>query len=99
MTHFPPLKLKLNAKTGSATVTATVPGPGKLVLSGAAIVTQSKRAKGAGAVTLKVKPTAKTIKALDRSGRAAVRAKLVFTAPGGKPLTHSLSLTLKKGSG
>jgi hypothetical protein len=95
--HFPAPKLKLNSIAGSATLTATVPGPGNLVLSGAAIHTRRKHASGPERVTLAVKPSAKTIKALNRNGRFGVKGTLTFTPTVGKPFTRKLTLTLTKG--
>ncbi len=74
-----------------------VPGPGKLVLSGKGIKGLTKLTKGAGPVTLAVKPSGKTRKVLEKTGRAKVKATLTFTPTGGIPSTRVVKLTLKLG--
>jgi hypothetical protein len=88
-------KPKYNKKTGTASLTAIVPGPGRLVLSGAGIQRLTKYAKGAGKVTLAVKPSSKTIRVLKKTGKAKVIAVITFTPTGGAPHTESKALTLK----
>jgi hypothetical protein len=87
--------LKLNKKSGGATLTIVLPGPGKLVLKGKGIVnlTTTVRAKGRFAVA--IKPTKKTTQTLQMNGKAGVTAKITFTPTGGTPHTESKSLTLK----
>jgi hypothetical protein len=88
-------KLKLNAKAGTATLTVTTAGPGKLVLSGAGVKRLSKTAKAAGTVTLNVLPSAKTAVKLKKHGKAKVTARLTFTPSAGPPTSRMVSLTLK----
>jgi hypothetical protein len=88
-------KLKLNAKAGTAALTVAVPGPGKLVLSGAGVKRLSKTAKAAATVMLNVLPSATTVVKLRKYGRAKVTAQLTFTPPGGPPTHRTVSLTLK----
>jgi hypothetical protein len=78
-------KPKYNKKTGTAALTVSLPGPGRLVLSGAGIQKLNEYAKGTGKVTLAVKPSSKTIKALKKTGEAKIIAKVTFTPTGGSP--------------
>jgi virginiamycin B lyase len=88
--------LKLNPRTGKATMTARVPGPGQLVLSGKGIKRESKRARRAGKLALEVVPTATTAAKLKIRGWAQVEAKVTFTPSGAEPRTRALNLTLRK---
>jgi hypothetical protein len=88
-------KPKLNAKAGTATLTFAVSGPGKLLLSGAAVQRQSKTASAAGAVTLNVLPAAKTKAKLRKRGKVRISAQLTFTPATGPPTRRTISLTLK----
>jgi hypothetical protein len=93
--HLEPLAKKLNAKLGTATLTATVPGAGTLVLGGSGITKVSKRAKAAGAVKLTVKATGKASRTLAASGSTTVVAKVTFTPSGGEPRTRTVKVPLK----
>lgn len=88
-------KPKLNPKNGTASLTATVPGPGKLALKGGGVKKLGKAAKRAGKVKLVVKPAGKSIAALQDKGKAKVTVKVTFTPNGGDPRTRSIRLTLK----
>jgi virginiamycin B lyase len=88
-------KPKYNKKTGTAALIAIVPGPGRLVLSGAGIQKLTKNAQGAGKVTLTVKPSSKTVQTLKKAGKAKVIAKITFIPTDGAPHTESVPLTLK----
>jgi hypothetical protein len=89
------VKAKLNRKTGGATVTATVPGPGRLVLKGSGVKRVSRSAAHAGRVALAVKPSAMTKRKLARRGKAKVAIAVAFTPDGGLSRTSRLSLMLK----
>ena len=88
-------KPKLNKRKGTATIAATVPGPGNLLLSGKGLRKRTKTAKGAGRVKLTVKGTSKTVKKLKRKGKARVKAKVTYTPTDGTANTESKKLTLK----
>lgn len=89
-------KLKLNRKKGTATLAVTVPGPGKLVLSGKGLKKVTKAAKKAGLVSLLVKAVGKAQKSLAKVGKAKLKAKVTFTPTGGTAASKTKSLTLKK---
>jgi hypothetical protein len=88
-------RAKLNKKRGTATIVATVPGPGNLVLKVKGLKRLAKAASGAGEVELTVKPTRKMVRTLDRKGEAKVVARVTYTPTGGDPNTESKRLTLK----
>src|SRR5918995_405774 len=92
-------KPKLHKRKGTATLIATVPGPGSLVLEGKRIKGQAKTANGAGEVKLPVKPRRKTRRKLRKSGKARVKANVTYTPTGGDPNTKSkrLKLRLRRG--
>lgn len=92
--RFTLAKPKLNRKKGTATLTATVPGPGKLVLKGNGLKKTSASAHGAGKVKLKVKVAKKTAKKLKSKGKAKVTAKVTYTPTGGKANTESKKIKL-----
>lgn len=92
-------KVKLNRKTGSATLTLAVPGPGRLALSGAGVRSVRKTVKAAGPVALTVQPTAKTAGKLKDTGTARVTVKLTFTPATGGVDDRVVKLKLSEGRG
>ncbi|HEX4751406.1 MAG TPA: hypothetical protein VH268_00805 [Solirubrobacterales bacterium] len=89
-------KVKLNAKKGTATVAATVNGPGELRLSGASVKSVTVRAGGAGTVSLSIKPRGKALKQLKKTGKAKVIVKVVFSLAAGGTATATKSATLRR---
>jgi sugar lactone lactonase YvrE len=89
-------KVKLNKKKGAATLAVTVPGPGKLVLSGKGLKKATRTAKKAGSVSFVVKATGKAAKTLAKVGKVKLEAKVSFTPTGGTPGSQTKKLTLKK---
>ena len=88
-------KPKLDTKKGTATLTAKVPGPGKLKLAGTNVAPESKTAKKAGKVKLKVKAHGAGARKLKQDGKVRLTAKVTYTPTGGTPKTVSKQLTLK----
>ena len=70
-----------NRNAGTATLVATFPGPGRLVLAGSGVRRQSRRVTRAGKIRLTIKPATKTAKTLRRHGSAKVKATLTLTPP------------------
>jgi hypothetical protein len=102
-------KLTRNTKTGTATLIVSVPGPGKLALSGNGVVKQrpaggdTRGAKGvakvvsaAGKVKLKVRSKGKKKRKLNRTGRLKLKAKVTYTPTGGDPNTKAKRIRLIK---
>lgn len=88
-------KLKLNKKKGTAKLSVTVPGAGKLALSGKGVKKSKKTAKKAGTVKLAVKPSGKSKKKLGKMGKLKVKVKVKFSPDDGEPNTLSKKVKLK----
>lgn len=97
-------EVKKNKKTGTAKLTAIVPGPGELALRGKKVkrVSEQVEAAATGAspngveVELKVKAKGKAERKLKRTGKAKVRMEVTYTPVGGEPNSESKEVTLKK---
>jgi hypothetical protein len=97
-------KLKRKRKQGTATLPVTVPGPGRVSLSGKGLVAQrSARAatssagrpvSAAGTVKLLIKARGKSKRALDRKGSVEVRVRVTYTPTGGTPNTKTAKVKL-----
>jgi hypothetical protein len=89
-----------NPKNGSATLTATVPGPGELSLAGKGVKlggpASSVTATGPGNVTLVVKPKGKTKAKLRRRGKAKVNVNVTYTPTGGDPASGATRIKLRQ---
>ena len=90
-------RLKLNKRNGSATVIATVPGPGMLRLAGTGVKRLIKSVGRAVRVKLTVWAGPSTRRKLGRTGNAPVTVKVTYTPVGGDPNTKSDHLTLRRG--
>ncbi len=90
---------KLNRRTGTARLTADVPGVGKLNLEGEGVRRARRRANLAGDVSLPITPSRVTRRKLQRSGRATVKIEVTYTpttAGSAHSATRSMRLTLVK---
>jgi sugar lactone lactonase YvrE len=85
----------LNRRNGTATLIATVPGPGALLLTGKGIKKLTKSVSHAGRVQLTLTAQRKTSRRLRRTGRAKVTVQVTYTPTGGDPNTKSKTLTLR----
>jgi virginiamycin B lyase len=88
---------KLNKRSGTATLIATVPGPGALLLTGRGIKKLTKSVRHPGRVQLTFTPQPDTSRKLGRTGRATVTVKVTYTPAGGDPNTEFKKLTLRRG--
>lgn len=81
---------------GAVTVRLEAPGAGRFVATARGLrrVSVSKRTKGA--LSLKLEPTAATLRTLRREGRVRVRVTVRFTPTGGEPRTRTVTVTLKR---
>lgn len=88
--------LKLNKKTGTATLPVIVPGAGAVTLNGKGLAARHLTAAAAGTqkVLLKAKGKAKT--KLETTGKVKVKATVTFTPPGGAANAQTRAVTLKK---
>jgi hypothetical protein len=93
---------KLNKRKGTATLTAEVPNPGVLALSGKGVKTAGAagahlaKSVPAGAVKLLVKPKGKSKRKLNETGTLKVKISVVYTPTAGDPNTQTKRLKLKK---
>jgi hypothetical protein len=92
---FPLSRPKLDKRRGTATLTARIPGPGRLVLRGEGLERNTRNASGAGSFKLTVRPRHRMRHRLERTGRATVKAKVSYTPHGGDARTKSKRMTLK----
>jgi hypothetical protein len=90
-------KLQLNRKTGTARLAVTVPGPGKVAISGSGVrAAHDRRINAAGTVQVAVAVRGKKQKALNRTHKITVRVKVTYTPIGGTPSSLSKSVSLRK---
>jgi hypothetical protein len=92
----PTIRVKRNKRKGTATIFATVSGPGALVLSGKGIVKRKVAADRPGRFKLAVDTKGRAKKALARRGKAKVTATITFTPTGGAALSVTKTVALKK---
>jgi hypothetical protein len=85
----------IDPRTGTATIEALVPGPGRLGLSGSGLRARSLDAGVAGAVKVKVVPTAASRASLRDSGKLSVTARLEFQPSAGAASSARRKLTLR----
>ena len=89
-------KVKRNASKGTATITATVPDPGGLVLFGKGLKRFATAAAAPGKVKLKVRAKGSVKRELNATGRAHVKARVKFSPTGISPGKAAKELTLRK---
>lgn len=92
-------KLTLNLGKGTATLKVALPGPGRLIASGAKLATQRLSAGAAKVVAVPIAPKGKPWSELRAKGKLAVSVRLQFTPSGGEPGLRTRALTLKLGAG
>jgi hypothetical protein len=78
-------------------MTATVPGPGKLLLTGRGIKKLARFVSQPGKVPLTIKGQPSIQRRLGRTGKATINVKVTYTPTGGDPNTESKKLTLRRG--
>jgi hypothetical protein len=99
-------KAKLNKDKGTATLPVTVPGAGKVTLTGKGVVKQrpGRRDRGtlartvgkAGKVKLLVKAKGKRKRKLNSKGKVRVKVKVAFTPRGGSANAQRKTIKLRK---
>jgi hypothetical protein len=88
--------VKRNKKKGTGLLTATVPNPGVLIVTGPGVRSATVTATAAGPVSLPIKARGAKKKALTRSGEAKVTLAVTYTPTGGDPNTRPRKLKLSK---
>lgn len=91
-------KLTLNRAKGTAALRVALPGAGRLLASGAKVVSQRLSTSAARVVTVTVKPKARAWAELRADGRLPVAVRLEFTPSGGEPGVRARALTLRLGA-
>ena len=92
-------KTKLNKKKGTAKVLVTLPGPGKLVITGNGVAKQRYFPKAAGLVKALVKAKGKKADTLNFTGKVRLKVKFTYTPTGGVAKVKIKRVTLKKNLG
>ncbi len=92
-------RLRLDPRSGTATIEAIVPEAGRLTLTGARIRGVAVEARSAGKLRLKITPTAAGREILRRHGLLRVSARVGFTPHLGRTITWIRSLLLKRTAG
>jgi hypothetical protein len=87
--------------TGAVRITVKVAGPGRVTAKDAGsgkarFKTVKVSSSKAGTVTLTVKPSSAARKLIAKRGKLKVKALITFAPTGGKPATHTASVTFKK---
>ena len=88
-------KLKLNTKSGSATLAITVPDAGKLVVSGPGF-SQTKTSRGRATFTFTISAKGSALATLRRKHKVSITLHVSFTPNGGTKLTRAKSITLTR---
>jgi hypothetical protein len=89
-----------NHKTGTARLAVTVPGPGRLAISGrgvkAAGATMARAVRAAGTRQLLLEAAGNKLRTLNRTGRTKITPRVTYTPAGGTPLRRSKHVRLRK---
>lgn len=91
-----------NKKKGTATVSANVPNPGTVTVSGKGVKTAGSRAETAvsvsapGKVNVPIRAKGKQKATLNATGRVNVKAKITYTPTGGSPRSQKRKVKLQK---
>lgn len=89
-------RVKRNRRSGTATLTVSIPVAGRLELGGRGIHHLRRTLAGAATVALPIRPIGKFRRQLLASGQRKVMAKITFTPAGGTPRSDERRLTLVK---
>jgi hypothetical protein len=76
-------KLKLNKRTGTATLTIKLPDAGTLTLAGKGVKKVVRSSKGAATLRLPITPSGPAKKALAKNGKTKLKLNLKFAPTGG----------------
>jgi hypothetical protein len=91
-----------NKKKGTATLTATVPNPGELALSGKGVKSAGAARASAttvnapGAAQLLIRAKGNKKRKLNETGKVKLNVAITYTPTGGDPSTQSVKVKLKK---
>jgi hypothetical protein len=88
--------VKASTKGRRATLRLTVPGPGRISVSGENVKSAKAAAKKAGAVTVRVTLSSAGSRSLARHHRLKTSVRVRFTPAGGKAANKTVTLTFKR---
>ena len=94
--QFGIMKVRRNARDGTATLTVAVPWSAELRLHGPGIKRATRQVEFAGRVRLAVRPKAATGRRLGRRGSALVRARVTYAPWAGEPRTKTTRIELQE---
>ena len=89
-------KARRRVLRGTVILTAIVPNPGKLTVSGRGLKKIGKRATAPGRVKLLIAARGRKKRRLNLAGRVRTRPRITYTPSGGDPRTKARRLTLRK---
>jgi hypothetical protein len=90
------MKVRRNARKGTATLTIAVPWSAELRLRGRGIKPVTRQVEFAGRVRLTVRPKRATARRLNRRGSALVRARVTYAPWGGEPRSKTKRIELQE---
>lgn len=90
------MKVRRDARKGTATLTVAVPWSAELRLRGARIRRVTEQVEFRRRVQLTVRPRRAIMRRLDRRGTARVRARVTYAPWGGTPRTKTRTVVLRK---
>ena len=93
--HFTLGKPKLRKRKGIATITATLPNPGELALSGRGIRAPRTSVDSPSSIRFQIKPKGRKRSKLEKTGRVKVKPTFTYVPTGGDASTQSLTLKLR----
>jgi hypothetical protein len=91
---FEIVKVRLNRRRGTATLTVAVPGPGEVRLDG--VVPRREQAAGPGTVRLRIVPRAGKRRLLRQRGTLRLRVAVTFEPVGGEASSRLVVVRLKR---
>jgi Calx-beta domain/Low-density lipoprotein receptor repeat class B len=92
-------KAQPDPTTGTARLAVTVPGPGRLAISGPGVTAGAMMARSvrtAGTMRLLLSARGNKQRTLNRTGTVTIRPRVTYTAIGGTPRTRSKHVRLRK---
>lgn len=90
-------RVKTNARSGVALLTISVPGPGRLTVSGSKVRRESTWTDVAAALRLAVRARGRALERLRRTGRVTVAVEVSFSPVGGELTAARRNVVLKLG--
>lgn len=91
-------KARTNARKGTAALSVKVPGAGTLTVTGKQLVKQkvTRKARSTGTVKLLVKAKGKAKRTLAQKGEVKVKATIAFAPKGGRSVSQTKTIVLKR---